>query len=466
MNTSKAFQKKRLASVFASLLILVISIHASAQTKRIKPAPEHFFVKCKLLINPATGRTIKNAFIEVNNGKILAVGESRNLKSKPGVKVVDYDDKYIIPGLIDTHGHLFGGVTMRHTTSDLMPAFYLAAGVTTVRSPGSMEPEGDMGLRYRIDSGRFLGPRFFLSGPYIEADPVTVRWMNPVKTEEEVRLKVEQWIRLGATSVKIYAAMKGDLLRAAIEHGHAHGVKVIGHVDAVSYKEAIEMGIDELFHGVLAMPDVRPQDLEKKGPKDREAWYSSLDLNRPETLDVLRAAARARVVLTPTAVVVEPLEPVRNHMEEQKKYFTPEAWAEVEKRLKKPLIPNGEKILEKNKEFIRLAHRMGCLLSTGTDHVDFVLLPGYSLWREMEIFGEAGLKPMEVLKAATVTASFALGRSDLLGTVEEGKLADFVILNADPLDSISNVRQVHRVVKDGILYEPEVILKPLVGKYF
>jgi imidazolonepropionase-like amidohydrolase len=191
-----------------------------------------------------------------------------------------------------------------------------------------------------------------------------------------------------------------------------------------------------------------------------------LNLNQRGTIDALKMAARSRVVLTPTAVVVEPLESKRNHMEEQKKYYTAEAWAQIEKRLKNPIFTQGEKMLEKNKEFIRLAYKQGCILSTGTDHVDFALLPGYSLWREMEIFAEAGLSPLEVLKAATFNGAFALGRTDLLGSIENGKLADLVVLNANPLSNISNVRQVHRVIKEGIIYEPDVLLNPLIGKYY
>ena len=152
-------------------------------------------------------------------------------------------------------------------------------------------------------------------------------------------------------------------------------------------------------------------------------------------------------------------------MEEQKEYYTPEAFAAIEKRMKKPFMPGGEKILEKNKQFIKMAHRAGCILTTGTDHVGFSLLPGYSLWREMEIFAESGLKPMEVLKTATINGAYALGWSDLLGTVEPGKLADFVILDANPLSNISKVWKVHKVVKNGIIYDPEKLVKPLKGKF-
>jgi imidazolonepropionase-like amidohydrolase len=348
----------------------------------------------------------------------------------------------------------------------MLPALYLAAGVTTVRSPGSMEPEGDIGLQNRINSGRFLGPRYFNSGPYVEGDPVSVRWMQAVKTPEEVRLKIDQWIKQGATSVKIYAAMKGDLLRTAIEHGHAHGVKVIGHIGAVSAKEAIEMGIDELFHGILALPDIIPEEIDIKDYKKTYAFLAGLNVEQETIMEHLRMAAAYKVVITPTAAVMAQAEEDQNWLERQKKYLTPQALAVLQKRLLKPFFPDGDKILENIKKFIQMADKMGCILSTGTDQVGFSILPGFSLCKEMEIFSQAGLKNIDILKAATINGAYALGRSDILGTVEAGKLADFVVLNANPLKDIRNVRQVFRVIKGGVIYEPHKLMKPLEGKVY
>jgi imidazolonepropionase-like amidohydrolase len=458
--------KKRIVKKGTFVIVLLsLALTVSGQTKRIRADAEHLVFKAKMLINPATAQTIANVMIEVNNGRIMRVTGINDFQVQEDVPIVDLSTKYVIPGLIDTHGHLYGGITTRHTTCDMHAASYLAAGVTTVRSPGSMDPDGDIGLQNRINSGRFIGPRYFHSGPYVEGSPVTVRWMNPVVTPEEARLKIDQLLRNGATSVKIYAAMKGEVLRAAIAHGHAHGVKVIAHIGAVSYKEAMALGIDELFHGILAMPDVVPEDLNPTDYKKVMQHLSRLDMASEEMKAIVKLAAEYRVVLTPTAGVFEPMEMERNHMAEQQPYFTPEAWAILLKRIEKPMFPDGAAVLEKNEQFIKLAHEAGCILTTGTDQVGFGMLPGFAQWREMEIFAEAGLQPMDVLKAATINGAIALGRSDLLGSVEPGKLADFVALDANPLERISHVRLVHKVIKGGIVYKPEKLLKTLVGKY-
>jgi imidazolonepropionase-like amidohydrolase len=157
------------------------------------------------------------------------------------------------------------------------------------------------------------------------------------------------------------------------------------------------------------------------------------------------------------------------HMEEQERFYTPAAWKFVQDHLAAP-IPfkvsaedlTGEK--NKNQDFIRRAHEAGCLLSTGTDYTMLTLPPGWTLWREMEIFAEAGLPPMAILKAAAWNGAYALGRTDQLGSVEPGKLADFVVLDANPLEQVSNVRRVHRVVKGGVIYDRAALLEPLVGK--
>jgi imidazolonepropionase-like amidohydrolase len=459
-------------SALVRLLVVVAAIpgvfllSAPAQTKRIRPAAEHVVFKCKLLINPASGGEIQDAAVEVNNGKILRVGKSSEFTDIAGVKVVDYGDKYVIPGLIDTHGHLYGGVNFRQTTHPAIPIFYLAAGVTTVGSPGSMDPGGDLAMRNRINSGVYLGPRYFLAGEYIEMEPLTVGWMNPVRSPEEARLKVDHWASQGASMIKIYVGMHGEILRAAIEEAHEQGLRVAAHIGAVTYKEAISLGVDELFHGVLALPDTRPEGVDQRDYKRWVELTAKLDLTDPRIQEALKMAARARVVLCPTAIVMEPLDMAKWHLEEQKKYYTSAAWEGLQKIAGQLGDIESPESVAKNRRFIKMANDAGCILSTGTDLVVFLMLPGYSLWREMEIFGEAGLTPMEVLKAATYGGAYALGRTDQLGSVEAGKLADFVVLNQDPTASIGNVRSVYRVVKGGVVYDPAELLKPWVGRIY
>lgn len=457
---------KRSGRSFAlfALFLLLPSI-GKAQTSRIRPASDHLLVKCGLVIDPATETVRKNVVLELVNGKILRTIDGAGFAPPAGAKVVDFSDKYIIPGLIDTHAHLYGGVASRHATNDAHAPLYLACGVTTIRAPGSGNPEGDLALRDRINAGAYDGPRIYSSGAYVEMDPPTVDWMNALRTPEEVRLTIEHWAQKGATSIKLYASMKGDLLKAAVEHAHAHGLKVIAHIGASTYEQAMLAGVDEIFHGVGVMADLVAPGVDQRQYFDWFKAVLAMNLDRPEYRRVLALAAETRTVLTPTAAVFEEFDPASDYMARQKPYYSASAWEALVKRSKqKPMLENADKITALNLRFVRDTYAAGCLLTTGTDKTNIVPLPGFSLWTEMDVLARAGLPPMAVLKAATANGAYALGIGDLLGSVSAGKLADFVVLDRNPLDAIANVQSVHRVVKAGIVYNPEDLLKKLVGR--
>lgn len=445
---------------------------------RIRPGAEHLFFKTRLLINPGPGpgpgTTVEHAIIETSGGKILGVGTAKTLPIPAGAKVMDFGDKFVIPGLVDTHGHLYSRLDGDWLPTDRrLPAFYLAAGVTSVGDPGSMDPDADLALRQRIDSGDAPGARYFLAGEYIQMAPAGVPWMNPVATPEEARLKVDHWSAQGAAAIKIYDHAAGDVMQAAIDEAHEHGLRVWAHVGAVTWRQAMDMGVDQLFHGVTAMPDGRAPG---STPDDYPRWAketASLDLSRPEFQELLRVAAARKVVLTPTIVVSETIVPGSDkvhYLEEQQRYYTARGWRFVQdiqqgRSEKFAHFPVEAVRMEipKNKELVRRARAAGCILATGTDLVVLTMLPGWSLWREMDLFAEAGLSPIEVLRAATWNGIYAIGKTDQLGSVEAGMLADFVVLDANPLEAVANVRNVYRVVKGGVVYDPRELLAPLEG---
>ncbi len=451
--------------LLVALAVFIAAGTLPAQTARTRAASEHLILNCGTLIDPGTETVRKNVAVELINGKILRIGPLAELAPGAGVKVLDFSGKFVIPGLIDTHAHLYGGVASRHTTNDIHAPLYLAGGVTTIRTPGSSNPDGDLALRNRIDAGTYDGPRIYISGAYIEMDPPTVEWMNALHTSEEVRLTVDQWAQKGATSIKLYASMKGDLMKAAIEQAHAHGLRAIAHIGASTYEQSIRAGIDEIFHGVSVMSDLVPPGVDQRQYFDWFKAVLAMDLNRPEYARVLKLAAATRTVLTPTAAVFDEFDPTSEYMSRQKPYYNAAAWEALLKKAKqKPMLEGADKITALNLRFIKDAWQAGCILTTGTDKTNIVPLPGFSLWQELDAFVRAGLPPMAVLKAATWNGAYALGQSDLLGSIEAGKLADLVVLDKNPLESVANVSTIHRVIKAGIIYNPEDLLKRLVGR--
>jgi imidazolonepropionase-like amidohydrolase len=452
-------------------LLFLTAFASAGQSRRDHVVAEHLFFKVKLLINPNSGTSIPDAVIETNGGKILRAGKAADFQIPTGAKVIDFHDKYVIPGLIESHGHLyFGGVKAFTGSQRLLSPFYLAAGVTSVLNPGSVDPAGDQAVRQRIDDGMRVGPRYFNAGEYLEMAPGPIPWMNPVSTVEEARLKVDRWAEAGVSAIKLYASMRGEIMQATIDQAHLHGLKVLAHLHATSYRQAIEMGVDEIYHGASEMEDGRTKIVDYDDRVGRAASVEAMDFDSPAIVDALRLAAQQKVVITPTLVVLQSGffradRRQADHLDEQKKYYSADAWAALESELATPPKEpwDNEKAFAKELEFVGRAARAGCMLGTGTDLVRLTMLPGFSLWRELELYAQAGLKPMEILKAATINGAYGFGRSDLLGTVETGKLADFVVLDANPLENISNVRRVHRVVKAGVIHDPAVVLQGYEG---
>jgi imidazolonepropionase-like amidohydrolase len=262
--------------------------------------------------------------------------------------------------------------------------------------------------------------------------------------------------------------MKGPILEAAVAQAHAHGARTVGHVGAATWAEAIAAGVDELAHGVMAFPEAHGGVI---APVTTMEAYASLlersaaaDLSAPAVVRALSAAAAARVVLTPTMVTSDilPRDPALRAA--QAPYYSAAATAELDKRLAAPAPAVMARVLTKQMEFVAAAHKAGALLATGTDVTPLTLLPGFSLWREMELLARAGLRPADVLRAATANGAAALGRDGTLGTLRAGALADFVVLDADPLEDISNVRRVYRVVKNGVVYAPDDLRKRWIGR--
>lgn len=438
------------------------------------PQKLHYFVKAKLIINPADGKTTENAVMEVSSGKIVKIDKSSGFKIPTDAQIFDYSDKFIIPGLIDTHAHLYTNLIFGHSTNPALPPLFLAGGVTSILAPGSGDPEGDIALKNRVDSGKVVGPRMFLAGEYIDMEPLNVPWMEAVKSEAEAKAKLDMWFSRGTTAVKVYTGMRGEMLRTVINYAHQRGFKVSGHLERETWGNAIEMGIDVLHHGIYSFPEIMPKDIPPQtigminfAPAEYDKYYQAIvdaDFKSPNIQAVFKAAADAKVVFVPTVVALEPPDAAKDFMAVQQPFFAPDAWKRVEQRFNAEKKKFAVLLTQKNVEFVREANKAGILLSTGTDMTNLQMLPAFSLYREMELFGEAGLKPLEILKAATYNGAYAIGRTDLIGSLETGKAADFVVLNSNPLENISNVRQIFRVGKNGTIYVPEEVTKSLKGK--
>ena len=214
--------------------------------------------------------------IVIDHGKIASVGASASAAVPAGAKVLDLTGHTVYPGLVGMHEHLFytepGSTTLHGLVVgelvDTAPRLYLAAGVTTARTAGSISPYTDLNLRKEIDAGLIPGPDLDVTGPYLEGNPPLIPQMHILTGPEDARRMVDYWAQEGVTSWKAYMHISPAELKAAIDEVHAKGEKITGHLCAVGFTEAAELGIDNLEHGIAVDTEFTPGRKEGQCPRN------------------------------------------------------------------------------------------------------------------------------------------------------------------------------------------------------
>ena len=400
---------------------------------------------------------VANAMIVIEDGHIRQIRSGGEMP--PGAQVLNSSGKYIIPGLIDSHVHY---------DMPWLHRLYLANGVTSVRDLGG-SIERLLTLRQEIASGDILAPRMFISGMPI--NPGSVKAMNLSSSRE----MAEKLVEAGVDGIKV-TGYTPDELREIVEVAHAADLIVYGHTGpkrgnrGPGARLAIEAGLDGIEHALGVLEDAMDRDVpvpEDYDPSNRDHifrhWYGRMhSVVDPDTVQtIVQMMVDNDVYFSPTLVNFN-----RNFV----KRNTPET--EANPRLK--YIPEAEpsffgrfgpsereewgKTMELMLDATFRFHQAGGFLIAGTDSPG-AALPGWSLHQEMQFFVQAGISPMEALKAATLNNAKVINQDHLLGTLETGKYADLVILDADPLQDISNTEKIHRVIKNGMVLDPATLLE-------
>src|SRR5271167_3408285 len=257
---------------FSAFAVILLAGICPAQTpKGLKPYIKEdspVLVLDHVRVIDGTGAApLEDQRIDIENGKITAV-QSAKLRNAypPNAKIVDLTRKTVIPGLVGMHEHLF--YTSPRPTRELLPLWgemadsaprlYLAGGVTTARTAGSMEPYTDLSLKKMIDTGQRPGPKLHITGPYIGDYEGLAPQMHALTGPEDAGRTVDYWAAEGVTSFKAYMSIKPDELKAAIDRAHAKGLKITGHLCAVGFTEAAALGIDNLEHGIVVDTEFYP----------------------------------------------------------------------------------------------------------------------------------------------------------------------------------------------------------------
>lgn len=397
-----------------------------------------------------------NPGILVRAGRIHAIGDLP--APGPGDETLQLaEDDVLMPGLIDLHAHY--NLTLHETRREEfvgMPVLYLANGVTTTFPAGSYDPDGMIALRQQIDRGEQVGPRILASGPYF--GPARPGW-DPDMDADRLRAEIDHWAERGVAGIKV-KRISARQLAIVIERAHRHGLTVTGHLDSgfgdtINPRDAIALGIDRVEHflGGDAMP------------AERSAYDSFPDVRTDSQAfrDIVALFLEHHVYFDATLSAYGYFgdrEVGYDHWTDERRFFTPYA-REITEGRRQQIDRFGEIFrikLKTVKGFYDAGG--GDLLTTGTDHNSAgEYLPGFSIHRELHAFVLAGIPAAAALRAATINGARAMGLGDRLGSVEVGKWADLVVVAGDPLGDIRRTRDVRRVVKGGVSYDPADLMK-------
>jgi len=411
------------------------------------------------VIDVTGGTVIEDSTVVLSGGRIVDIGKSADAHIPHGAQVVDGSGKFLIPGLWDMHVHMVFGDWFPQSEEIALPLF-LANGVTGVRDMGG---ELDVLQRWRreISQGKLLGPRIVTSGPMLDGPKPRFPSSVAVASPEDGRKAVDDLKRRGADFIKLQSLMSRESYFAIADEAKRQGMVFAGHVpDAIRAVEASNAGQKSIEHltGVFeGCSNVEDELL--KGPKGLERFLETFDDVKAAAL--IAVLARNHTWQAPTLVWERGgnLLDQRNLQHDARARYVPASWKngawrrfteDILKDQTNDDLQTRQRFVAKEIEVVRAMHRAGIPFLAGTDTAAGVyVFPGFSLHEEMQLLVQAGFTPLEALQCATRNPAEYLGKLSEMGTVEKGKVADLVLLDANPLDDIANTQRIGSVVAAG-----------------
>ena len=418
--------------------------------------------------------------VVIENGVIRSIGAAGSISIPPGARVLDLSGRSIIPGLVGMHDHLFyptasgqgpmeGAPALYGEMGFSFPRLYLAGGVTSIRTTGSLEPYTDLAIKKLIDSGSMPGPKMHITGPYLEGVGSYTPQLHELSGPDDAVRLVNYWIDEGVTSFKAYMHISRAELSAAIKAAHARGIKVTGHLCSVGFSEAAELGIDDLEHGLVVDQEFNPNkqpDVCPPNPDDHPI-LEKLAVESEAVQAVIRKLVQHHVAVTSTLVIFETF--VANRPPLQQRVLLAMSmpsradYLAVRTKIAESKGPSGE-LLKKEMQFEHDFVKAGGLLLSGEDPTGYGgVLAGFGDQRQVELLVEAGFTPLEAIHIATQNGAEFLGEGDRLGTLNVGKAADLVVIKGDPSEKIEDIENVELVFKDGIGYDSNKLIISVQG---
>jgi imidazolonepropionase-like amidohydrolase len=419
--------------------------------------------------------------IVIADGKIQSIAPSTTANVPPNAQILDLKGYTVLPGLVGMHNHMFfpqgGSPPMYSNMGSSFPRLYLALGVTTIRTTGSVAPFTDLEIKKLIDTGRMIGPKMHITAPYLEGRGSFTPVMHELTGADDARRMVNFWADQGATSFKAYMNITRDELRAAVEEAHKRGLKVTGHLCSIGYREAAEIGIDNLEHGLAAdsefVPNKQPDQCPGGGAVP--ASLRQLDLNSVAAQETVRTLVAKKVAITSTLPVFEaagaPL--TQSGIGASSALMNPRVFGVMSTdarvrylmaRARVSATSDFTLLLRKAMDFERAFVQAGGLLIAGLDPTgNGGVVAGFGDLREVELLVEAGFTPLEAIKIASFNGARFLGEDARIGSIAAGKQADLMVVKGNPAANILDIEKVEIVFKDGIGYDSEKLIQSVQG---
>jgi imidazolonepropionase-like amidohydrolase len=433
------------------------------------------------VIDGTGAAAVEDQTLIIQDGRIQAVGPAASTTVPAGAKVIDLTGETVLPGLVGMHDHLFypapsgvgripGAPALYNELGFSFPRLYLASGVTTLRTTGSVAPYADLGIKKEIDEGRIPGPHLHITGPYLEGKGAFTPQMHELTGPEDATRMVNFWADAGATSFKAYMHITRAELAAAVKAAHARGLKVTGHLCSIGFREAAAIGIDDLEHSLEVDTELDPgkqPDVCPPGNVTNET-LSHLDLNSAPVQQMIHDLVTRHVAITSTLPVFEISVPGRPPLEPRVlEALSPQSRVDyLFARSRVAEHPGSQTVIfKKEQQFERMFVKAGGTLLAGLDPTGYGgVLAGFGDQREIELLVEAGFTPVEAIHIATENGARFLDLDDRIGTIHAGKAADLVVVHGNPAAHIEDIEQVVTVFKDGVGFDSQKLIDSVRGQ--